>query len=164
MSRRVPVTPLSRAPRRRRAAFPAEPWRGLFRVAERHGWYTAGEPLVLQRALERGVPKSTLVAVLGAATTDDALRRALRDRIVPRATWNRRGRALSRAEGERTLRLARVVALAEWVWDDAADARRFLATPHPRLGGKRPLELLDSEPGALAVERELFALELGHPA
>src|SRR5450432_3224030 len=62
--------------------------------------------------------------------------------LVPKATYNRRrlaaGRAparLSKEESERLVRLARVWALANEVWQSPAAARRFMFAPHMLLEG-----------------------------
>lgn len=84
-------------------------------------------------------------------------------RIVPEATFKRRTR-LSAAESERTERLARVIAAAEFAWNDEADAREWLTKPHPELGNRTPLEASTSELGARRVEDLLDRLIYGIPA
>jgi putative toxin-antitoxin system antitoxin component (TIGR02293 family) len=66
-------------------------------------------------------------------------------------------------ESEKTDHLARVAALAQDVWDDAADAHRFLTTPHPMLGGNTPAAHCATAPGAREVERILHSIALGLP-
>ena len=44
--------------------------------------------------------------------------------------------------------LARVVAMAERIWHDEAEVRRFLNTPHPELNGRTPVEAAKTEDGA----------------
>ena len=61
-------------------------------------------------------------------------------------------------EGERVERLARVIATAEHVWDNAEDARVFLSTGHSMRGGKRPIEVALTELGARRVENLLWSL------
>ena len=58
-------------------------------------------------------------------------------------------------------RLARVIATAEYVWDDAVEARRYLTTPHAHLGGQTPVEVALSEFGARWVEELLWKLYYG---
>jgi putative toxin-antitoxin system antitoxin component (TIGR02293 family) len=71
---------------------------------------------------------------------------------------------LTAAESERTERLARVIASAEVVWDDRADAKEWLLTPHPELNGKKPLDAAMSELGARQVEELLDRIYYGIPA
>src|ERR1017187_4921836 len=71
---------------------------------------------------------------------------------------------LSPAESERTERLARVVATAEDVWQDREQARRFLTTPHPEIGGKTPLDAAMTELGARQAEEVMARIVYGLPA
>lgn len=120
--------------------------------------------LELNRAVERGLPKSTLRNVVEHVFDDAAGQRALMHRIVPEATYKRRRERLSPVESERTERLARVVALAEEVWGDRGQARRFLTTPHPELGGKAPLDAALTELGARQAEEIMARILYGLPA
>src|ERR1044072_3203772 len=94
--------------------------------------------LDLSDAVKRGLPKASLRNVARRVFSDAGEQRAIMHRIVPEATYKRRRGRLSPAESERPERLARVVALAEEVWQDREQARRFLTTQHPELGGKSP--------------------------
>jgi putative toxin-antitoxin system antitoxin component (TIGR02293 family) len=114
--------------------------------------------------VERGVPKSALRSVARALADDAAGQRRVMFRVVPEATYKRRRERLTRVESERTERLARVVATASHVWDDSAEARHFLNTPHPELMGKSPFESAFSELGARQVEELLARIEHGLPA
>ena len=112
----------------------------------------------LDRQVEAGLPKASLGAVARHVygTSPDAA--ALMQRVIPSATFHRRGEALKPQEGERVERLARVIATAELVWDSTDDARAFLSTAHAMLGGKRPIEVALTELGARRVENLLWAL------
>src|SRR5260370_6943457 len=94
----------------------------------------------LNDAVAKGLPKSALRWAAGHVFKDSGERRRLIFRIVPEATFKRRHNRLNSAESERTERLARVIATAEYVWDDTDEARRFLVTPHPALPRKTPLQ------------------------
>jgi putative toxin-antitoxin system antitoxin component (TIGR02293 family) len=118
----------------------------------------------LGAAVERGLPKSTLRNVARRIFPDAASQRALMHRIVPEATYKRRRERLSAAESERTERLARVVAMAEEVWQDPAQARRFLTTPHPEIGGKTPVDAALTELGARQAEEVMARILYGLPA
>jgi putative toxin-antitoxin system antitoxin component (TIGR02293 family) len=82
--------------------------------------------------------------------------------VVPPATFKRRNR-LSVDESERTERLARIVALADELWNDPGEARAFLNRPHPLLDGSTPLKVARTELGARRVERLLHDVEHGLP-
>ena len=84
-------------------------------------------------------------------------------RVVPEATYKRRTRYLSHAESERTERMARVIALAEEVWQDPVETRRFLTTPHPEIGGKTPLDAALTELGARQAEMVMARILYGLP-
>ena len=58
-------------------------------------------------------------------------------------------------------RLARIIALAAHYLGDAQAANRWLKRPNAALGGKAPLELMDSEPGARSVENALGRIAYG---
>src|SRR5437773_7315631 len=83
----------------------------------------------LQRLVANGLPVRALDRTVEyvASSPREAVR--LRDRLVPPATRKRRRQRLKPAESERVERLARVMALAEEVWESREDARQFLTTP-----------------------------------
>jgi putative toxin-antitoxin system antitoxin component (TIGR02293 family) len=95
---------------------------------------------------------------------DASDQRAMMHRIVPEATYKRRRDHLTPAESARTERLARVVAAAEDVWQDREQARRFLTTPHPEIGGKTPLDAALTELGARQAEEVMARIVYGLPA
>jgi putative toxin-antitoxin system antitoxin component (TIGR02293 family) len=120
--------------------------------------------LELSNAVERGLPKATLRNVASRVFTDASEQRAMMYRIVPEATYKRRRDRLSPAESERTERLARVIAMAEDIWQDREQTRRFLTTPHPEIGGKTPLEAAMTELGARQAEAVMARILYGLPA
>ena len=120
--------------------------------------------LELSEAVEHGLPKVSLLNVARRVFSDPSEQRALMFRIIPEATYKRRRDRLSPAESERTERLARVVAMAEEVWQDREQTRRFLVTPHPELGGKSPLDAAMTELGARHAEQIMARILYGLPA
>ena len=116
----------------------------------------------LQRVVKEGLPVRALDEAVRYVAGSGRAARVLRDRLVPRATRARRTR-LRLPESERVERLARVMALAEQVWESRDDAREFLAQPHPMLEERSPLEMAETELGARRVERLLMNLEYGLP-
>jgi len=116
----------------------------------------------LERVVAEGLPVSALNQAALYIGGDRRRAGLLKDRIVPRATRARRQR-LKLAESERVERLARVMALAEWVWENRDDALEFLNSPHPLLGGRPPLEVAETELGARRVEDLLMKLEYSLP-
>ena len=69
-------------------------------------------------------------------------------KIVPQATYKRRKLQLRPMESERTERLARAFATAEYVFDGRDDAEVFFTASHPELDGQTPLDAALSELGA----------------
>jgi len=123
----------------------------------------------LERVVARGLPEEALRRTVRSAVGEGpgaaaGRRRALADRLVPPATRKRRaGSALTPEESARVERLARVVALAERVWEDRGKAQAFLARPHPLLEDRAPLDVAQTELGARRVERLLEKLEYSLP-
>jgi putative toxin-antitoxin system antitoxin component (TIGR02293 family) len=117
----------------------------------------------LERTISHGLPKRALRLTAERITTSAGDARRVMFRVVPEATFKRRTR-LSAAESERTERLARVIAAAEYAWNDREDAREWLTKPHPELGLRTPFESAMSELGARRVEDLLDRLFYGIPA
>ncbi|HUK19115.1 MAG TPA: antitoxin Xre/MbcA/ParS toxin-binding domain-containing protein [Bryobacteraceae bacterium] len=118
----------------------------------------------LASAVEHGLPKATLRNVARRVFEDAGDQRAIMQRVVPEATYKRRRDRLSPAESERTERLARVIAMAEDVWEDRQEARRFLTTPHAEMGGRTPLDAALTELGARQAEEIMARIVYGLPA
>jgi putative toxin-antitoxin system antitoxin component (TIGR02293 family) len=116
----------------------------------------------LERVVSAGLPKRSLQLLARRAVERGRPVNAFVYSIVPPATFKRRNR-LSAGESERTERLARVVALAEALWDDESVTRAFLNRPHPLLEDHSPLDVARTELGARRVERLLHDVEHGLP-
>jgi len=117
----------------------------------------------LERTISHGLPKRALRLTAERVYTSAGEARRAMFRIVPEATFKRRTR-LSASESERTERLARVIAAAEFAWNNREDAREWLTNPHPELGKRTPLESAMTELGARRVEDLLDRLFYGIPA
>ena len=117
----------------------------------------------LQQLVAAGLPVGALnrTAEYVAANPREVTR--LKDRLVPAATRKRRKTVLKASESERVERLARLMALAEEVWEDRDGAREFLRTPHPLLGGRATIDLARTELGARQVEELLQDVEYSLP-
>ncbi len=83
--------------------------------------------------------------------------------INPRTIHRRRNSAarLTASESEKIYRLARIMALAEDVFEDRQNAQSWLQGNIPALGGVTPLSLLDTDEGARQVEQTLLRLAWG---
>jgi putative toxin-antitoxin system antitoxin component (TIGR02293 family) len=120
----------------------------------------------LRAEIARGLRLSALQKTAEHVFPDPAARKRFLHRVVPEGSYKRRARSgqLTPAESERTARIAHVVALAEYVWDDAEAAREFLTTPHPELGDRPPIEVAVDDFGARHVEEILHGILHGLPA
>lgn len=85
---------------------------------------------------------------------------------IPPATMARRMKSgrLGRSEGERAVRLARLLDRASGVFGSLDRGREWLRAPQFALGGVVPLRFAETEPGAAEVERLLGRIEHGIPA
>ena len=117
----------------------------------------------LSRAVERGLPKQALRRTVARVFSQRGAATQFLCQVVPEATYKRRVR-LTTEESERTERLARVIAAAEYVWDDRDDARTWLNTSHPELDNASPLETAMTELGARRVEMLLDQIFYGIPS
>lgn len=87
--------------------------------------------------------------------------------VIPRRTLShRRSRAqsLTCEESDRAVRIARITALAESVFDDRLKSLRWLRKPKRRFEDRSPLDMLLSEAGARLVEELLYQIEEGMAA
>ncbi len=87
----------------------------------------------------------------------EALARTLN--INAQTLRKRKSRVLSPEEAEKSLRVARIFAFATEVLESEDEARRWLSDSIPALGGKRPLDLLDTDVGAQQVTNLLGCIK-----
>jgi putative toxin-antitoxin system antitoxin component (TIGR02293 family) len=83
---------------------------------------------------------------------------------IPARTLSRRLATRSRLthdESDRTLRMARVVALAKEVLGSEEKASHWLSNPNRALAGRRPFDLLDTDVGVRSVEEVLQRIAYG---
>ena len=116
----------------------------------------------LAGAIADGLPKQALRKTAQRVFEKPADVSVLMYKIVPEATYKRRT-LLTPAESERTERLARVIAMTEYVWDSAGKAQEWLRKPHPELGGQTPIQCAMTELGARQVEDLLNKIFYGLP-
>jgi putative toxin-antitoxin system antitoxin component (TIGR02293 family) len=117
----------------------------------------------LSEAVNEGLPKSSLRCTVKHLFPDSSDQLRFIYRVVPEATFKRRKDRLNEVESERTERLARTIATAEYVLEDKEMARQFLINPHPMLNGKSPIETALTELGARQVEQMLYGVFYGLP-
>jgi putative toxin-antitoxin system antitoxin component (TIGR02293 family) len=117
----------------------------------------------LESAVSAGLPKHSLERLSARLYDDRKIASAYKFKVIPQATWKRRTERLSLDESERTERMARVLAHAEYVWDDRDQAREWMSRPHPELQNSSPIEVARTELGARRVEDVLDKLFYGLP-
>ncbi|CAN5772544.1 DUF2384 domain-containing protein [soil metagenome] len=119
-------------------------------------------PVDLAPLIRGGLPSSVLVALsvrmgLSPAAMIGAV--GLPPRTLARRLKEKQ--ALSAAESERVLRIARALAQASETLGTVVKARHWLQKPNRALGGECPLRMLDTDVGANAVLEELGRIEHG---
>ena len=116
----------------------------------------------LARQVRTGLPASTVALLAGTLSLH---RSQVAERLnIPPRTLSRRLATRSRLthdESDRTLRMARIVALAKEVLGSEDKASRWMSNPNRALGGKRPFDRLDTEPGVRSVEELLYGIAYG---
>ena len=134
-------------------------------VAELGGERVLGRPLGteadLRTAIREGFPQSVVEEVMHASgLTLKELAGSLD--LSPRSLQRRRRQGrLALYESDRVYRLARILALAKRYLGSEEAVPRWLRRANRALGGKAPLELLDTEPGARSVENVLGRIAYG---
>jgi putative toxin-antitoxin system antitoxin component (TIGR02293 family) len=116
----------------------------------------------LAEQVRSGLPASTVELLAGTLSLH---RTQVAERLnIPSRTLSRRLKMKSRLthdESDRALRMARVVALAKEILGTDAKAAHWMNNPNRALGGKRPFDQLDTEPGVRSVEQVLYAIAYG---
>ena len=112
--------------------------------------------------VRQGIPAKTLTEIAQLLNIDmGKLAAAVR---IPRRTLERRladASVLPFDEGDRTVRIGRLLAKATDVFEDQAEAALWFTEPLEILGGVSPLELSATDAGARAVEQALGRIEHG---
>lgn len=116
----------------------------------------------LAQQVRFGLPASTVDLLAGTLSLH---RSQVAERLnIPSRTLSRRMATKSRLthdESDRAMRMARVVALAKEVLGSDEKASHWMSNPNRALGGKRPFDQLDTEPGVRKVEEVLYAIAYG---
>lgn len=115
----------------------------------------------LEAAIRDGFPRAVVDEVMQAA--DLTLKELAASLDLSARSLQRRRRVgrLARYESDRVYRLARIVALAKYYLGGPEIATRWLKRPNRALGGRIPLALIDTEPGARMVENTLGRIGYG---
>ena len=118
--------------------------------------------LELADVASKGLPSTTLTSLsgsLGWTRTELVKQLGIAPRTAARRLISKK--ALSSAESERVLRLARVLTRATDVLESSESAKRWLVEPSTALGGRKPLSLLSTDIGTELVLNELGKIDYG---
>jgi putative toxin-antitoxin system antitoxin component (TIGR02293 family) len=116
----------------------------------------------LVEQVRAGLPASTVTMLADSLSMQRA--QVAKCLNIPPRTLSRRLATKSRLthdESDRTLRMAKVVALANEVLGAEDKASRWMVAPNRALGGDRPFDRLDTELGVRSVEEILYAIAYG---
>jgi putative toxin-antitoxin system antitoxin component (TIGR02293 family) len=102
------------------------------------------------------LPDETLARIIGVS-----LRTVARKRSVSQKQDDPVARRLSPVESDRLYRFARIVALAEDVFESREDAIEWLNSRQHGLGGVVPINILQTDAGSREVEELLLRIEYG---
>lgn len=117
----------------------------------------------LQAAIRDGFPVAAMDGFLRESGITFGELAAILDtsaRTLQRLRAKQKGR-LAMAQSDRLYRLARIVAFAKESIGDRANANQWMRRPNTALGGSTPLALIETEPGARAVENVLGRIAYG---
>lgn len=116
----------------------------------------------LAQQVRSGLPASTIDLLAGTLSLH---RTQVAERLsIPARTLSRRLATHSRLtheESDRTLRMARVVALARDILGSDEKASHWMNNPNRALAGRRPFDLLDNDLGVRSVEEVLQRIAHG---
>jgi putative toxin-antitoxin system antitoxin component (TIGR02293 family) len=123
----------------------------------------AGNPATAADWADRivsGLPVPSAVAFKALLQlTNDQLARLLGVTARTLARWNPSGGRLDPVASDRLYRAARVFSMAAEVLEDAEKAIRWLKSPQTALGGRIPLDFIETDAGTRAVEALLGRME-----
>jgi putative toxin-antitoxin system antitoxin component (TIGR02293 family) len=120
----------------------------------------AQTPMKQVETIRKGIPAKAfdqIAGVLGVAR--ETLARKLN--INAQTLRKRKSRLLSPDEAEKSLRVVRIFLTASEVLGTRDEARQWMGEPVMALGGKRPLDLLDTDVGAQEVVNVLNCIKWG---
>jgi putative toxin-antitoxin system antitoxin component (TIGR02293 family) len=117
-------------------------------------------PLEQVETIRKGISAEAFDQIAGAlGLGKETLARKLN--INAQTLRKRKSRVLSPDEAEKSLRVARVFLAASEVLGGEDEAREWLGEPVMALGGKRPVDLLDTDVGAHEVVNLLNCIKWG---
>src|SRR5580700_4693020 len=114
----------------------------------------------LAEIVEQGLPTDSLALLKLKGLTFSEISEIV---ISPRTLKHRRARGenLSHEETDRMVRVARIVSLADHIFGDHSKALLWLRTEDDRIGGRRPLSMLQTDAGGRVIESLLWQIDEG---
>lgn len=112
--------------------------------------------------IRRGLPIAFVEYLQEVLDLTDAEAAQVIDRS--RATYSRYRKAskeLGVSEAERAVRYARLLALADETFGSIDQARRWMQETNYALGGERPVDVAETDPGAIMVRNVLLGARYG---
>lgn len=110
--------------------------------------------------VQDGLPVNVIELFIKAGITQQEVY----DLVAPRRTLTHRrakSEPLSPSESDRAVRLARVLAQAESVFDNKEKAMNWLRRPMKRFDGRAPIQMLETDVGSRLVEEALVQIDEG---
>lgn len=118
--------------------------------------------LTFDAVIRNGIPYSQLTRMKAALNlTDDEFANYLGISLRTLQRKRNSRERLSITEGDRLYRMARIFALTISVLEDEEMAKRWLHRPQRGLGGRVPIEVIQTEAGGQEVEDLLEKIEFG---
>jgi putative toxin-antitoxin system antitoxin component (TIGR02293 family) len=118
-------------------------------------------PFSESAAIKRGLPAGTWRALQKIGLTRDEIAAVLGNSAKTIRRKEDSGEALDVAEGDRTMRLLRVITEAAEAFGDTAKALSWMRRPNTALLGKTPLEMIATDAGTALVRRALGVIAYG---
>jgi len=120
----------------------------------------AQPPLKQVETIRKGISTKAFDEIAGALGIGKEVL-ALKLNINAQTLRKRKSRMLSPDEAEKSLRVTRVFVTASQTLGGEDEAREWMGAAVPALGGKRPLDLLDTDVGAQEVMNLLNCIKWG---
>src|ERR1700730_444873 len=130
------------------------------RIVEWLGVKSAASEQEILRIVEGRLGASVIKRLLGLGLERAEIDAAV---IPSRTLQHRRSRRerLTLEESDRVLRLVRILSTAEAVYGSRERALAWLRRPHPRLDGRSPISLIQTDTGSRIVEELLTQIDEG---
>lgn len=127
-----------------------------------HGKKSYWTPSEIRKKLHMGLSYKSFENVKKRLGLEDKVVARLLEASLRTMARRKKDNKLSSGESDRLLRVARIMAIAEEVFDyDTPKAVSWLKTGNRALDGEKPFELLGSEVGARQIEELLMQIEYG---